>query len=280
MVDAEGHRVRLIHAENLAALGRLFLLGARVDLVYLDPPYNTGWTFEMADGRVAFEDRWASLSEYIDYLGERLRWLMKLLQPHGHLVIHVDPRVSHWIKVWADQEWGPDSFSAEVIWRYRRWPTPTRTFQRMHDVLLVYRKNPNVEGRWNQLYEPLAASTLKTHGPGRQQKTTGARGQRLTSTVETPSPGAFLSDVWDIGIIGPSSKERTGYPTQKPEALLERVILSLSNEDDVVLDPYCGSGTTLTVAQRLGRRPIGIDQSAVAIEIASKRTGLTACVLE
>jgi site-specific DNA-methyltransferase (adenine-specific) len=99
-----------------------------------------------------------------------------------------------------------------------------------------------------------------------------ARRVRSSSTNE-PSPGAPLGDVWEIGIIGPGSKERTGYPTQKPEALLERLILATTNPGDFVLDPFCGSGTTLAVCQRLGRSVVGIDSSDVAIRIARGRSG-------
>lgn len=265
--------MRLIHADNLEAIRSL---DETPDLVYLDPPYNTGESFWMPDGRRAFDDRWPSLSGYLAELAKRLVLLHEKVADHGSIVIHVDPRVSHYVKVWCDSAWGADSFAGEVIWRYRRWPTPIRAFQRMHDVLLVYRKDPRVPGRWNQLHEPLAESTRKTWGTKRQRAVMEDGRRKRSSTTSDETPGAPLSDVWDIGILAPVAKERTGYPTQKPEALLERVILALSDPRDLVLDPYCGSGTTLAVAQRLGRRAIGIDQSAVAIEVASRRLGLEA----
>jgi DNA modification methylase len=261
----------ILTGDNLKVLQDLIDGAGWVDLAYLDPPYNTGNRFSMDDGREAFEDRWPDRATYLTELAKRLVLVHKLLRPHGSVVIHVDPRVSHYVKVWCDAAWGAESFAGEVIWRYRRWPTKTPNFQRMHDVLLVYRKDVTVPGRWNQLYEPVSASTAATWGRKKQRAVFENGHRTKSSTGDEESPGAPLSDVWDIGVIAPVSKERTGYPTQKPEALLERVIGALSNPGDLVLDPYMGSGTTLAVAKRMGRRALGIDQSPVAIEVATKR---------
>ena len=125
--------------------------------------------------------------------------------------------------------------------------------------------------RFNPLYEPLAPSTLATWGTGKQ-RAVFENGRRLrSSTTKNETPGVPMGDVWDIGVIAPVSKERTGWPTQKPEALLERLVSALTSPGDTVLDPYAGSGTTLAVAARLGRHFVGIDESAAALEIASER---------
>jgi DNA modification methylase len=261
----------IIHGDNLVVMERLEREGVVVDLAYLDPPFLTGDRFEMPDGRHAFDDRWPDRATYLAELAKRLLVIHRLLAPHGSLVVHTDPKTSHYIKVWADAAFGAESFASEVIWRYRRWPAKTQNFQAMHDVLLRYRKDPTVKPRWNQLYEPLAESTKKTWGT-RKQKAVFVNGHRSKSSkTEEETQGAPMSDVWDVGVIAPMSKERTGYPTQKPEALLERVIGALSNPGDLVLDPYMGSGTTLAVAHRMGRRAIGIDASPVAIEVATER---------
>jgi site-specific DNA-methyltransferase (adenine-specific) len=184
----------------------------------------------------------------------------------------VDPKTSHYVKVLCDELFGDGAFASEIVWRYRRWPSKTSNFQRVHDVLLRYVKDPSARPRFVQLFEPLAATTLATWGKGKQRAVIADDGRRARSmATEECSPGAPLGDVWEIGIIAPVSHERTGYPTQKPEALLERLIASCTRPGDLVLDPYAGSATTLVVAARLGRRAIGIDDSPVAIEVGHER---------
>lgn len=270
--------ISLIHGDNLEAIEQARRVGAiaLVDLAYLDPPFFTGQRFETSDGRFAFEDRWPSREAYLDALGDRIAAVYHVLAPHGSFVVHVDPNVSHYVKVLCDRMFGEHTFASEIIWRYRRWPSKQANFQAMHDVLLRYRKDPRVAGRWNQLYEPLAPSTVATWGTKRQRAVFVEGHRTKSSTSEEESAGVPLSDVWDIGVIAPVSKERTGYPTQKPLALLERLILALTNPGDLVLDPYCGSGTTLEAADRLGRSAIGIDASPVAIEVARRRLGMEA----
>ena len=174
----------------------------------------------------------------------------------------------------CDEIFGIGCFASEIIWRYRRWPARTANFQRVHDVLLRYVKDPAVAPRFNTLYEPLAPSTLATWGDRKQRAIVGRDGRRTRSSrLSEPTPGAPMGDVWEIGIVAPVSRERTGYPTQKPEALLERVIESCTAAGDWLLDPYAGSGTALAVAARLGRRALGIDNSIEALAVAQQRLG-------
>src|SRR6185437_5312878 len=145
-------------------------------------------------------------------------------------------------------------------------------FQRVHDVLLRWRRDPRTPGRWNQPYEPLAASTLATWGTKKQRAVFAADGRRArSSSTSEPTAGVPMGDVWEIGVIAPIARERTGYPSQKPEALLERLIGALTDTGDVVLDPYAGSGTTLAVARKMRRAFIGIDASPVAIGTIRER---------
>ncbi len=252
-------------------------VGDVFSLVYMDPPFLTGRVHEaISKGdratRPAFDDRWTDRASYLEALGPRIVAARALLAPHGSLVVHVDPKTSHYVKVLCDEIFGEDAFASEIVWRYRRWPSKTPNFQRVHDVLLRYRKDPAMPPRWNVLYEPLAPSTLAAWGKKRQRAVVGEGGRRLrSSSTDEATPGVPMGDVWDIGVIAPVSRERTGYPSQKPEALLERVIGALSNEGDWVLDPYAGSGTTLAVARRMGRRAAGIDERAVALETAAAR---------
>jgi len=274
---------RLIAGDNLAALSALAERPERAMLVYLDPPFFTGREHEhvererTSDGvrrtlTKAFDDRWDSLEEYLGALYERLRAARELLADEGCLVLHVDPKTSHYAKILCDELFGARAFASEIIWRYRRWPAKTRNFQRVHDVLLRYVKNPDAATRFRQLYEPLAASTLATWGESRQRAVVDGSGRRRRSSVTAePSPGTPLGDVWDISIIAPVARERTGYPTQKPEALLKRLIDACTEPGDLVLDAYAGSGTTLAVCARLGRRAIGIDSSERSLEITRER---------
>ena len=296
--------------DNLDVLGAC-APDASVDLVYLDPPFNTGQRRQaLARGRRGalgpdggFDDqfRWSpevarrfdalcgvggplatalgafralagegDRLAYLTMLAPRLAALPRVLRPTGSLVVHVDPSTSHYVKVLLDALLGPGAFRNEIVWRYRRWPTRSRALQRMHDVLLLYAVGPAPKFHALYGYEPLAASTLATFGQ-RRQKADFSSGRRRPGTVEAVSPGPPLSDVWEIGVVAPSGKERVGWPTQKPLALLERLILATTDPGDRVLEPFCGSGTTLVAAARLGRDFVGIDASADALALARAR---------
>lgn len=273
----------IIHGDNLAVMRGMG--PASVDLVYLDPPFCTGRVF--GEGAMSFDDRWSwspelgraahtktvaalfgllgptPLMAYLAFMSQRLVELHRLLRETGTLYLHVDPTAGHYLKVLLDGIFGADRFRNEVVWRYRRWPTKSSCFQRMHDTILVYGRGPSPTFHTLYGYEELAESTKASFGTRKQNKAT-----RIT---DCESQGPPLSDVWDVNRLAPIAKERTGYPTQKPERLLERVILASSNPGDTVLDPFCGSGTTLAVAERLGRKAIGIDQNPAAVSIASSR---------
>jgi DNA modification methylase len=283
----------LIFGDNLAAMRMLAEDSAEgFTLAYMDPPFLTGRMHEAIDRksgakgparerRDAFDDRWTDRAAYLHALGERIDAARALLAPHGSLVVHVDPKTSHYVKVMCDEIFGEECFASEIVWRYRRWPSKTPNFQRVHDVLLRYRKCPETPPRWNQLYEPLAASTLATWGTKKQRAVIGADGRReRSSSTRDVSDGVPMGDVWDIGVIAPVSRERTGYPSQKPETLLDRVIRALTLPGDKVLDPYAGSGTTLVVAARLGRAFVGIDRSDVARETIESRLAGAGVTLE
>ncbi len=226
----------------------------------------------------------SALMAYLAMMAPRLVELKRVLKPSASLYLHCDPTASHYLKVLLDGVFGPACFRNEVIWRYRRWPAKARRFQRMHDVLLFYTASPSSGHTFNTLYgyEKLAESTLKTFGKRKQRadfssghrkpgvEDSETQGPPLSDFWETSDVGAEgtpLSDTWEVGVIAAIARERTGFPTQKPEALLERVIRASSNEGDVVLDPFCGCGTTVAVAERLKRRWIGIDATHLAINI-------------
>jgi adenine specific DNA methylase Mod len=263
--------VEIIHADNAVCLRELAAAAPqRFVLAYLDPPFFTGRDFETADGEFAFGDRWPSFDAYLAALMERAAMAHALLADSGSLVIHVDPTVSHYVKVRGDAIFGRENFASEIVWRYRRWPSKFENFQRMHDVLLRW-STGRAAATFNQLYEPLSPSTLENWGETKQQKGESRTGRRRSLSTDELSKGVPMSDVWELPIIAPVGVERTGYPTQKPEELMQRLLLALTNDGDRVLDPYCGSGTTLAVAHRLGRHAVGIDSSEVAVRVTRAR---------
>ncbi|MFO0761319.1 MAG: site-specific DNA-methyltransferase [Byssovorax sp.] len=267
----------LIQADNRRAIAALLpRFAGQVDLIYLDPPFGTGTSFSMLGGAdqgeiEAYCDRWEEgLGDYLSTLHEQLSLMRALLSDRGTIFAHCDWRTSHYMRCLLDQVFGAACFKNEIVWRYRRWPTKTRAFQRMHDMIFWYGKTPGDAHRWNQLYEDLAASTLETFGTRRQVADISS-GRRKPSQTEEETPGAPMSDVWEIGIIAPIARERLGYPTQKPEVLLRRVIEVASEPGDLVADFFAGSGTTLAVAEKLGRRFIGCDAGALAVHTTKKR---------
>ena len=310
-----GEKNKLYYGDNLEVLRR-HIKDESVDLVYLDPPFQSGRDYNVffragarhAEEQVrAFKDTWvwgpeaeANFDDVIEsggplaqamtslraFLGEcdllaylammapRLGELRRVLKPTGSVYLHCDPRASHYLKILLDASFGPECFRNEVVWRYRRWPSPARQFQKMHDVLLYYSADGSGDHTFHTLYgyESLAESTLKTYGT-KKQVADFSSGHRKPGTLEEESQGPPLSDVWDVSIIAPVAKERLGYPTQKPEALLERVIRASSNPGDVILDPFCGCGTAVAVAERLKRSWIGIDITHLAIGLIRYRMG-------
>jgi hypothetical protein len=259
--------VKLYQADMLNVTS--FPLGAR--LVYMDPPFFTQENHRLKNGVVAFYDKWRSAEDFINYLELRISHIPSAFQDrNASFVLHCDPRLSHRLRLVCDDVFRPENFADEIVWSYKRWPTKTNRLQRFHDVLIRYTGGGN-RPVFNQLYEPLSASTIARFGASKQQaQFKDGQRQRSEATTEQ-SPGMPLGDVWDIPIIAPRSKERTGYPTQKPEALIERLVLLYTNPGDTVLDVCCGSGTTLAVAARLGRNAIGIDIGEDAILMSMHR---------
>ena len=207
---------------------------------------------------------------YLTYMGERLIEMERLLAPRGSIYLHCDPTASHYLKAMMDAIFGYRSFRNEVIWSYRRWSIRGfQGFQRMHDTILYYMKNP-AGAVFNVDYEPASESYLRRFGGGSNRK--DPDNPTRVIPVDEPTRGMPRRDVWsDIGIIAGNARERVGYPTQKPLALLERIIRASSNPGDLVLDPFCGCGTAVVAAHNLGRRWVGIDISATAMDVIQRR---------
>jgi DNA modification methylase len=240
----------------------------KVKLIYIDPPFATKSDFGGKDGEYSYGDK-VDRARFLETLRERLIYLKEILAEDGSIFLHLDQKMSHYVKITMDEVFGKDCFVNEIIWRYRRWPTKTPAFQKMHDTIFWYRKTEkNI--LWNQLYEELAQSTIETWGT-KKQIADFSQGHRKPSQTDEDSSGAPMSDVWEISVIAPIGKERTGYPTQKPEELLRRIILSCTEVNDLVMDCFAGSGTTAAVAEKLERRWVSCDFGKHAIYTMQKR---------
>ncbi|OGQ59196.1 MAG: hypothetical protein A3J24_04245 [Deltaproteobacteria bacterium RIFCSPLOWO2_02_FULL_53_8] len=304
----------LIRGDNLPVLKKLLadkeagrLVNADgtsgVRLIYLDPPFGTRLSFKMdaKDGLHAYHDRLTG-AHYIDALRARLILLRGLLSDDGSIYLHLDWKMSHYMKVMMDEIFGQENFLNEIIWHYggRGAKAASGQFPRNHDAILLYRNKAHIfnrqylgkrikkgasgvqrddEGRWFKTAprgDYTDASIASLSRQGRIYKT---RTNKLRIKYFLREDGEWLiedkpiGDVWDDipDAMHLSEAEKTGYPTQKPLVLLERIINTSSNKGDTVLDAFCGSGTTLVAAARLGRRWIGIDSGPLAIKTAQTR---------
>jgi site-specific DNA-methyltransferase (adenine-specific) len=264
----------IVHADALALLREL--PDGCAGLVYADPPFNTGnrrdgfrlttvrdpsGTRRGFSGAMYRSDRADvagfadSFDDYLEWLRPRLEESRRVLAGHGTLYLHVDPRESHYCKVLLDQVFGRDCFLNEVIWAYDYGARSTTRWPAKHDVILVYARTAG--GHHFDLSE---VERVPYMAPGLQTPERAARGK-------TPT------DVWWHTIVPTNSRERTGYPTQKPLGVLRRVVAASSRPDDLVVDWCAGSGTTAVAARELGRRFIAGDSSADAIRIMRERLG-------
>lgn len=237
------------------------------DLIYADPPFNSNRTVGPTKRHGAtFNDRHGEgVCGFLDFLKPRVMEMHRLLSPTGCLYVHLDWRTVHYVKVLLDEVFGQDHFLNEIIWSYRSGGVAKRWFARKHDTLLFYAKKVGVHTFNRMRHGEYRTLDLRMSADGRPFKQT--RNGRLYFHPDGPA----IPDVWDIPFLSTVSKERVGYPTQKPESLLERVILASSNEGDVVADFFCGSGTTLAVAARLERRWLGCDLNPDAVAITQRR---------
>lgn len=254
----------LVQADNLDLFAELN--SGCIDLIITDPPFLTGRRREGArngsGARAAYDDSWNDYDQYLGFMIKRLREAHRVLKPEGALIVHLDYRAVHEIKIELDRIFGRKRFINEIIWHYTGGGRAKRYFSRKHDTLLWYARGE----RWTFNIDELRVPYKETSGYARGG-IVGKSGKHYR-----PHPaGTPLDDVWDIPMVNPLSRERCGYPTQKPLRLLERLVRGLSNEDDLILDPFCGSGTTVVAAAKLNRRGIGCDASPAAIEATGNR---------
>ena len=315
--------------------------GVEVDLIYLDPPFNSSriynmifngggisaqskafhdtWNFAQRAKRLSFDfveminsltdvpkpfkafiSAWVSilvegstedkkLLNYLMYMTERLILMSRILSKNGSIYLHCDPTASHYIKIIMDGIFGKENFLNEIIWHYGKYTNAAQHFQKNHDVILVYCKKIG-NHHFNKQFVDGADSTKKDYERGyRRHKPQGmpqllvydkSKAKNAIAQAEADNckivyregqTKVAASDVWDIPKIGSTSKERRGYPTQKPVALLKRVVKASSNEGGIVFDPFCGCGTTIAACIELNRNWIGVDISGDACnEIESR----------
>ena len=272
-----------------------------VRLVYIDPPFSTGLGFRTRGEVHAYDDR-LSGAGFIEFLRKRLVLLRDLLADDGSIYIHLDWKMAHYMKAVMDEVFGEENFLNDIIWSYggRGAKAVSRQFPRNHDIILLYRKKAHIFNPTNiEKKIPRGAGGFKQDEKGRWFKTSprgdytdeSIRGLEKEGRVYKTRNGGIrikyflreeggfiieeklVGDVWDDipDAMHIPAGEKTGYPTQKPESLLGRIIAASTNPGDTVLDCFSGSGTTLVAAEKLGRRWIGMDSGSLAIETTKKR---------
>ena len=273
-----------------------------VDLIYLDPPFNSKRIYSAPIGSKAagasFKDMWTwqdvdesyldtlavkyplltkfiattgglhskAMMAYLTYMSQRIIEMHRVLKDTGSIYLHCDPTASHYLKILLDEIFGKNNFVAEIIWYYTWGGRTFKRWNRKHDVIFHYSKTNNFIFNVNDV---LDERILKESSKKRLEYS----GAMIMKNADTKADPNLIppSDVWYIATINAMSKERTGYPTQKPLALLHRIIKASSNENDIILDPFCGCATTCVAAQQLGRKWIGIDIEKQAVNVLVER---------
>lgn len=267
---------QLILGDNLQAMSALLpKFEGKIDLIYADPPFFTNRRYPMRIGRgedsrkpkqwqlaEGYPDHWPDLDAYLDMLYPRLALMYRLLAPTGTLYLHLDWHASAYARLIMDEIFGPERLLNEIIWVYHG-PSPIRSsFNRKHDTILAYAKSEEYKFNVDAIRQPYDPVTIKTFASSRKAG---------FGKIPDLERGKVPEDWWYFPVVARLHAERTGYPTQKPEALLQRMILASSNPGDWVADFFCGSGTAAIVAARLRRRFIASDISTNAIYTTRSR---------
>ncbi|MBL0344994.1 site-specific DNA-methyltransferase [Candidatus Villigracilis affinis] len=274
---------RVILGDNLSIMAALLPeYEGRIDLIYADPPFFTNRKFSARIGRgedsrkpskwklaEGYHDAWPDLDSYLQFLYERLALMVRLLSPNGTLYLHLDWHADAYARLILDELLGSEGvFINEIIWAYHG-PSPIKTaFNRKHDTILSYAKGRDYTFNVDAVREPYNQSTINTFKSSRKAG---------FGKIPNLERGKVPEDWWYFPVVARLHNERTGYPTQKPEALMERIILASSNKGDLVADFFCGSGTTALVAAKHGRKFITSDKAIRAVNTARGRlTGMDA----
>lgn len=249
-----------------------------VDLVYFDPPFFTQKTHSLKtrDNKKTyeFEDKYNSLNEYLELIENVLIQSKRVLKDTGSIFLHCDKTASHNIRIILDKVFGRDNFQSEIVWSYKRWSNSKKGLLNAHQIIFFYSKTKDF--KFNTIYTDYSATTnidqiLQERERDENGKSVYKKDEKGNVVIGKEKKGVPLSDVWEIPYLNPKAKERTGYPTQKPVLLLNQIISIATDEGDLVLDPFCGSGTTCVSAKHLKRNYIGIDKSKDAVDLADSR---------
>jgi DNA modification methylase len=267
---------RAILGDNLGVMAALLPdYEGRINLLYVDPPFFTNRKYSARIGRGedsrkpdewaladGYQDFWIDLDAYLDFIYQRLAVMHRLLAPDGTLYLHLDWHANSYARILLDEIFGPDHLLNEIVWTYHG-PSPIRrAFNRKHDTLLAYVKGDGYTFNADAVRQPYNPVTIQTF------KASARAGFGKVPDLER---GKVPEDWWYYPVVARLHRERTGYPTQKPEALLERIILASSDPGDLVADFFCGSGTAAAVAARLGRKFIACDSSFRAVHTTRGR---------
>lgn len=248
-----------------------------VDMIYLDPPFFTQKMQSLKDTQGTeyfFGDVWNSREEYLDYMKVRVYELKRVLKDTGSIFLHCDEKASHYLRIILDDIFGEENFRSEIIWTYKRWSNSKKGLLPGHQTIFFYSKTNNY--KFNIIYTEYSPTT--NIDQILQERVRDNRGKAIYKhddngevILSKEKKGVPMSDVWEIPFLNPKAKERVGYPTQKPVELLERIVRISTDVGDTVLDPFCGSGTTMVAAELVNRKGIGIDISRDAVEISENR---------
>ena len=267
----------LVHGENLSFMKHLAEtkgLAGGINLIYVDPPFYSGSNYQAsikiespllsdipAIKPLVYDDRWEhGIEDYLTMLCARLYMMRDLLTEDGSIWVHLDWHVVHYVKILMDEIFGEKNFINEIIWQYKSGGTSKNHFSRKHDTLLFYGKNPKpalaipLEKSYNREYKPYRFKGVKEYKDDLGWYTM-----------------VNMKDVWQIDMVGRTSGERTGYATQKPEALIQRILESCTKEGDLCADFFCGAGTLAATAQKMNRRWIACDMGPLAVAATEKR---------
>lgn len=251
--------------------------GESIDMAYLDPPFFTQKEQHLkdSDGReYKFSDRWESRESYLRFMRLRLEEIKRVLKKNGSIFLHCDDSASHYLRLIMDEVFGENHFRSEIIWTYKRWSNSRKGLIPGHQTIFYYTKTANF--KFNTIYNAYSPTTnIDQILQERVRDTYGKASYKYDDegnvVLAREKKGVPMSDVWEIPFLNPKAKERTGYPTQKPVELLERIIRISTDPGDCVLDPFCGSGTTLVAAKLLGRNYVGIDRNPSAVRLCGQR---------
>jgi site-specific DNA-methyltransferase (adenine-specific) len=250
----------------------------KVDLIYFDPPFFTQRKHTLTNKdnskTYEFDDKYNSIEEYLTLVENVLEQSKRVLKNTGSVFLHCDKTASHNIRVVMDKVFGRENFQSEIIWSYKRWSNAKKGLLNAHQVIFFYSKTQDF--KFNTLYTDYSATTnldqiLQDRERDENGKSVYKKDEIGNVILGKEKKGVPLSDVWEIPYLNPKAKERTGYPTQKPVLLLNQILNIVTDEGDLVVDPFCGSGTTCVSAKSLKRQFIGIDISLDAVELANSR---------